>query len=76
MKKGLALLKEGKILPSGNQLAVARHPDQLEDLTVEFWNDSSMTSAPRCQERYAEIIGTPTDRLDPAAGPSGPAARF
>jgi glucose/mannose transport system substrate-binding protein len=56
MKKGLEILAKGNIIPSGNQLLSQDTQTQLGDLTVEFWNDASITPA-QFQERYAEIIG-------------------
>ncbi len=55
MKKGLAILAEGNIIPSGDQSFSADTATQLEDLMVEFWNDLSM-SAEEVQEIYADII--------------------
>jgi glucose/mannose transport system substrate-binding protein len=56
MKKGLEILAKGNILPDGNQLLSQDTQTQLGDLTVEFWNDKTITPA-QFQERYAEIIG-------------------
>jgi glucose/mannose transport system substrate-binding protein len=55
MKKGIALLKEGKIAPSTNQLLSPDTSGQIEDLMTEFWSSDSM-SAEDAQKRYAEII--------------------
>jgi len=55
MKKGLEILAAGNIVPSGNQLLSQDTQTQLGDLTVEFWNDASITPA-QFQERYSEII--------------------
>jgi glucose/mannose transport system substrate-binding protein len=57
MKKGLELLKAGKILPSGNQLLSPDTQGQIEDLMTEFWTDDSITAAD-AQARYAEIIAS------------------
>ncbi len=56
MRKGLEILAGGNILPDGNQLNSADTSTQLNDLTVEFWNDTSISAA-QFQERYAAIIG-------------------
>jgi glucose/mannose transport system substrate-binding protein len=55
MKKGLAILAEGNILPSGDQVLSADTTGQIEDLMVEFWSDTSVTAAD-AQARYAAII--------------------
>lgn len=55
MKKGLALLKAGKIVPSTNQLLSPDTQTQLEGLMTEFWNDPNITPA-EAQTRYAAII--------------------
>ena len=55
MKKGLQILADGNIVPSGNQLLSQDTQTQLGDLTVEFWNDQSITPA-QFQERYRDII--------------------
>ncbi len=55
MKKGLEILASGNILPDGNQLLTQDTSNQLNDLMVEFWNDTSI-SAEDAQERYAAII--------------------
>lgn len=55
MKKGLAILAEGNVLPSAD---MAMSPDtvgQIEDLLVEFWSDTSMSAAD-AQKEYATII--------------------
>lgn len=56
MRKGLEILAGGNILPDGNQLNSPDTSTQLQDLTVEFWNDLSIDAA-TFQERYAAIIG-------------------
>lgn len=55
MKKGIELLKAGKIVPSGNQLLSQDTQGQIEDLMTEFWSSDDM-SAEDAQARYAEII--------------------
>ncbi|MBL1422265.1 MAG: carbohydrate ABC transporter substrate-binding protein [Alphaproteobacteria bacterium] len=55
MKKGLAILASGNILPDGNQLLSQDTSTQLADLSVEFWNDRSITPA-EFQTSYAAII--------------------
>ncbi|MEM9523014.1 MAG: ABC transporter substrate-binding protein [Pseudomonadota bacterium] len=55
MKKGLGILAEGAILPDANQVLSPDTQGQIEDLMVEFWNDSSYTPAD-AQARYAAII--------------------
>jgi len=55
MKKGLALLKAGKILPSTNQWLSPDTSGQIEDLMTEFWSSDAISAAD-AQKRYAEII--------------------
>ena len=55
MKKGLAILAQGNILPDGNQTLSPDTQGQLEDLMTEFWADESI-SAEDAQARYAAII--------------------
>lgn len=55
MQKGLAILADGNIMPDGNQVLSADTSGQIEDLMVEFWNDTSMTPA-EAQAAYAAII--------------------
>ena len=55
MKKGLAILADGNILPDPNQTMSPDSQGQIEDLMVEFWNDPSITAAD-AQARYADII--------------------
>lgn len=55
MKKGLRILAEGAILPDANQVLSPDTQGQIEDLMVEFWNDTSYTPAD-AQARYAAII--------------------
>ena len=56
MKKGLAILATGAILPDGNQTLSPDTQGQIEDLMTEFWSSESI-SAEEAQKRYAEIIG-------------------
>jgi len=55
MKKGLQILADGGILPSGDQLLSADTTGQIEDLFVEFWNDPSIDIT-TAQARYVELI--------------------
>jgi glucose/mannose transport system substrate-binding protein len=55
MKKGLAILASGNILPDGNMTLSPDTSGQIEDLMVEFWNDPNMSAA-EAQARYAQII--------------------
>ncbi|NRA22086.1 MAG: carbohydrate ABC transporter substrate-binding protein [Oceanospirillaceae bacterium] len=55
MKKGLKILADGGILPSGDQLLSADTTGQIEDLFVEFWNDPSMDIT-TAQARYVKLI--------------------
>ncbi|NQZ33420.1 MAG: carbohydrate ABC transporter substrate-binding protein [Oceanospirillaceae bacterium] len=55
MKKGLKILADGGILPSGDQLLSADTTGQIEDLFVEFWNDPSM-DIKTAQARYVKLI--------------------
>jgi glucose/mannose transport system substrate-binding protein len=56
MKKGLAILASGAILPDGNQTLSPDTQGQIEDLMTEFWASETIT-AEDAQKRYAEIIG-------------------
>lgn len=56
MKKGLAILASGNILPDGNQLLSADTTGQIEDLMTEFW--SSDMSAADAQAEYAALIAS------------------
>jgi glucose/mannose transport system substrate-binding protein len=56
MKKGLAILASGAILPDGNQTLSPDTQGQIEDLMTEFWASDTIT-AEDAQKRYAEIIG-------------------
>ncbi|MEM8786932.1 MAG: ABC transporter substrate-binding protein [Pseudomonadota bacterium] len=55
MRKGLDILAEGNVMLSGDQVLSPDTQGQIEDLMVEFWNDTSMTAAD-AQARYAAII--------------------
>ena len=55
MKKGLAILAAGNILPDGVNVLSADTAGQIQDLMVEFWNDQSITVAD-AQARYVSII--------------------
>lgn len=55
MQKGLEILAGGNILPSGDLLFSPDTQGQVEDLMVEFWNDTSITAAD-AQQRYADIV--------------------
>jgi glucose/mannose transport system substrate-binding protein len=57
MNKGLGLLADGQILPGGNMALSRDTIGQIEDLMVQFWNDSSM-SATDAQAKYASIIAS------------------
>ena len=54
MKKGLAILDAGGVLPSGDMLLTPDTQGQIEDLMSEFW--STDMSAEDAQEQYAAII--------------------
>ncbi|MCB1350948.1 MAG: carbohydrate ABC transporter substrate-binding protein [Maritimibacter sp.] len=54
MKKGLQLLADGKIMPSGDQAMTPDTTTQLEDLMSEFW--ASDMSAEEVQQQYHDII--------------------
>ena len=55
MKKGLAILAAGNVLPDGVNSFSADTQGQLDDLMVEFWNDKSIT-VEDAQARYVSII--------------------
>jgi len=57
MKKGLAILAAGNVLPDGVNAFSADTAGQMADLMVEFWNDTSIT-VEDAQARYVEIIAT------------------
>ncbi len=54
MQKGLGILADGGILPSGDQSLSADTQTQIEDLMAEFW--SGDMSAADAQARYADLI--------------------
>lgn len=55
MKKGLAILAGGNILPDGNQTLSPDTSGQIEDLMTEFWASEDISAAD-AQARYADII--------------------
>ncbi|MCZ4271557.1 ABC transporter substrate-binding protein [Maritalea porphyrae] len=55
MQKGLSILAAGNIMPDGAQVLTPDTTSRVEDLLVEFWNDTSMTPAD-AQAQYAQII--------------------
>jgi len=55
MKKGLAILAAGNVLPDGVNAFSADTAGQMADLMVEFWNDTSIT-VEDAQARYVDII--------------------
>ena len=57
MKKGLAILATGAILPDGNQTLSPDTQGQIEDLMTQFWSSDEI-SAEEAQKRYAEIIAS------------------
>ncbi|MCM2294028.1 ABC transporter substrate-binding protein [Allorhizobium sp. BGMRC 0089] len=57
MKKGLAILDKGHVLPSVEQLISADTQKQKEDLFSQFFANMSMTPE-AAQKRFAEIIST------------------
>ncbi len=57
MKKGLAILETGAILPDGNQTLSPDTQGQIEDLMTQFWSSDEI-SAEEAQKRYAEIIAS------------------
>lgn len=54
MQKGLGILADGGILPSGDQSLSADTQTQIEDLMAQFW--SSDMSAADAQANYAQLI--------------------
>jgi glucose/mannose transport system substrate-binding protein len=54
MQKGLGILADGGILPSGDQSLSADTQTQIEDLMAEFW--SGNMPAADAQARYADLI--------------------
>ncbi|MES5098540.1 ABC transporter substrate-binding protein [Agrobacterium sp. BA1120] len=57
MKKGLAILAKGSVLPSTDQLISADTQKQKEDLMAEFFANASLT-AEAAQKRFADIISS------------------
>lgn len=57
MKKGLAILAKGSVLPSTDQLISADTQKQKEDLMSEFFANASLT-AEAAQKRFAGIISS------------------
>jgi len=57
MQKGLKILADGKVLPTGNILFTRDTINQIDDLMVEFWNDTSITPE-EVQAGYAKIIAS------------------
>jgi glucose/mannose transport system substrate-binding protein len=55
MKKGLAILAKGNILPSTDELLTPDTSTQIEDLMTEFWASDTM-SAEDAQAKFADII--------------------
>ncbi|PCI03337.1 MAG: ABC transporter substrate-binding protein [Hyphomicrobiales bacterium] len=55
MKKGLAILASGNILPDTNQVLTPDTTGQKNDLMVEFWNNLKITPAD-AQARFVKII--------------------
>ena len=55
MKKGLAILAAGNVLPDGVNSFSADTQSQIQDLMVEFWNDPSYAPAD-AQAEYVNII--------------------
>ncbi len=54
MQKGLGILADGGVLPSGDQALSADTQTQIEDLMAEFW--SGDMPAADAQARYADLI--------------------
>lgn len=54
MQKGLKILADGGVLPSGDQNLSADTQTQIEDLMAEFW--ASDMTAEDAQGRYASIV--------------------
>ncbi len=57
MKKGLAILAKGDIIPDTNQLNTEDTNNQLNDLFVEFFKTPSLTPE-EAQKRFAAIIAS------------------
>ena len=56
MQKGLGILADGGILPSGDQSLSADTQTQIEDLMAQFW--STDMPADEAQAKYADIIAS------------------
>ena len=54
MRKGLAILADGNLMPSGGMALTADTATQIDDLMAEFWTTSM--SAANAQNEYASII--------------------
>ncbi len=57
MKKGLAILAKGNIVPDTNEMMSSDTNQQINDLFVEFFNDPTITAAD-AQERFTAIIAS------------------
>ena len=57
MKKGLAILAKGNVIPGTDQLITPDTNKQVEDLFAEFFKDASMTPD-AAQKRFADIIAS------------------
>lgn len=57
MQKGLKILADGNVLPSGVILFSEDTNNQLNELMTTFWNDLSMT-VDQVQSKYAAIIAS------------------
>ncbi|QHQ33940.1 ABC transporter substrate-binding protein [Algicella marina] len=55
MKKGLEILASGNVMPAVNQLNTEDTNNQLNDLFVEFFNDTSIT-VEDAQARFVNIV--------------------
>jgi len=55
MRKGLALLADGRTIPSDTELLSPDTLQQIEDLMTEFWGSSELSAA-EAQARFAGII--------------------
>jgi glucose/mannose transport system substrate-binding protein len=55
MKKGLDILAKGNIIQSPDQLMSADSLTQINDLFVEFFNDTSIT-AEDAQKRFVDLV--------------------
>lgn len=59
MKKGLAILDKGTLVPSGEQLMSQDALNQINDLMAQFFSTPSMT-AEDAQKRFVDIVGSAT----------------